>query len=94
MDHGTPAFDFATSFLNPTLADGVPGAVRVAKRRLGILSAALAAREPAHPVLAPDDLRQTVREELCELEAILELIEHEVSRDGRPQPHDGDGDRP
>jgi hypothetical protein len=76
-----PESPLEQGFLNPTLLDGAPGAVRVAKRRIGILIAALSAQEPAHPVLAPDDLRDTVREELLELEAILEAIEREMERE-------------
>jgi hypothetical protein len=66
------------SFLNPTWANGAAGGVGVARRRVGVLIAALLAGEETHPVMTDGNIRHTVRDELVELEAILEAIEREL----------------
>jgi len=75
------AMTLEDSFLNPTWADGARGGVGVARRRIGVLIAALLAGEEMHPVMTDENIRHTVREELSELEAILEVIEQEMARE-------------
>ncbi len=80
-------FPLEHSFLNPTWADGTRGGLEVARRRIGVLTAALAAGEETHPVMSAENLRDTVRQELLELEAILEAVEQEMDRDEKRAEH-------
>jgi hypothetical protein len=66
------------SLLNPLLVDGAKGGVGVARRRLGILLTALMGGEEMHPVMNEDNLRTTLRDELHELDSILEIVEREL----------------
>jgi hypothetical protein len=45
------------SFLNPTWANGAAGGVGVARRRVGVLIAALLAGEETHPVMSDENIR-------------------------------------
>ncbi len=62
-------------FLNPLAHDGTKGAVGMARRRLGILLAALHAEEETHPAMSPESIRGTLLDELYELDGILEVVE-------------------
>jgi len=82
------AFDLEHSALNPVR--GAEGETRVleglavALRRLGILQAALAHPEPVHPCVTAEELLDTVRAELFELEAILTAVVCAAHREAAP----------
>ncbi len=63
------------STLNPVLADGAKGGVGVARRRLGVLVTALLDGEEMHPVMSSESIRATMRDELYEIDSILEAVE-------------------
>ncbi len=82
------------SFLNPVLMDGAPGAVAVAKRRVGVFLAALAAGNDGHPTVSDGHLRETVQQELWELQAILEAIARELEKDDKLRGASAEGGKP
>jgi hypothetical protein len=71
------------SFLNPILADGAKGGVGVARRRLGVLVTALLGGDEMHPMMSSESIRATMRDELCELDSILEAVEREMAREAK-----------
>ncbi len=77
----TPGSPIEHSFLNPLLADGAKGGVGVARRRIGVLVTALLSGDEMHPVMHGESLRATVRDELFEIDSILEVVEQEMARE-------------
>lgn len=74
------AMTLEDSFLNPTWANGAAGGVGVARRRIGVLVTALLGGEEMHPVMNSENIRATMRDELSELDSILEAVEREMER--------------
>ncbi len=77
-----PPDTLAGSLLDPTQGlhglGAVEAALPVALRRLGVLLGALEDPEGSHPCITDDSVRETVRDELSEIEAILEIIQREA----------------
>lgn len=83
-DTAEPVLTLEQSFLNPTNGStGLAGIVEgldTARRRIGVLLAALSNGDPGHPVMAEDRIRETVISELMEFESILDLVAAEAGQ--------------
>ncbi len=80
-----PPDTLAGSLLDPTQGlrglGAVQAALPVALRRLGVLLGALEDRDDCHPCMSEDTCKATVREELLEIEAILEATQAAAQRE-------------